>query len=229
MGRGRSWLRQCRIEVSDVNSTFLTPMQLLSPPIATANDSTAESRLLLSAVSWQRYEQLLETFGSDFPALRLSYLEGELEIMNTSRLHEELKTMIALLLEAYFIEMDIWFHGIGAATLRRFEAARGLEPDECYCFGSVKDFPDLAVEVVVTSGLVDKLEIYRGLGTTEVWVWDDSIDRFTIHHLRDSGYEILARSELLPDCDIELLTRYVKPNEQFEMLKAYRKALRSGC
>ncbi len=202
-------------------------MPLLSPPIAVPTDPTAESRLLLSTVSWQRYEQLLETFGNDFPALRLSYLNGDLEIMSTSRLHEELKTIIALLLEAYLIEMDIWFHGIGAATLRRFEAARGLEPDECYCFGTVKDFPDLAIEVIVTSGLVDKLEIYRGLGTPEVWVWDDSIDRFTIHHLRDSSYEILERSELLPDCDIELLTRYVKPNEQFEMLKAYRKALRS--
>ncbi len=203
-------------------------MQLLSPPIAISTSFTAESRLLLSAVSWQRYEQLLETFGTDFPALRLSYLEGELEIMSTSRLHEELKTMIALLLEAYFIEMDIWFHGIGAATLRRFESARGLEPDECYCFGSVKDFPDLAVEVVVTSGLVDKLEIYRGLGTSEVWVWDYPSDRFTIHHLRDSGYEILGKSELLPNCDVGLLTLHVKPNEQFAMIKAYRKALRSG-
>jgi Uma2 family endonuclease len=200
-------------------------MQLLSPPIATPTPPPAESRLLLSAVSWQRYEQLLETFGNDFPALRLSYLEGNLEIMSTSRLHEELKTMIALLLEAYLIEMDIWFHGIGAATLRRFEAARGLEPDECYCFDRVKDFPDLAIEVVVTSGLVDKLEIYRGLGTAEVWVWDDATNLFTIYHLRDSGYEVLTRSELLPGCDIALLTRHVKPNEQFAMLKAYRKAI----
>lgn len=43
----------------------------------------AEQRLLLERIRWQQYELLLATLGDDFPALRLSYLEGRLEIMTT--------------------------------------------------------------------------------------------------------------------------------------------------
>ena len=31
--------------------------------------------------------------------------------------------------------------------------------------------PDIAIEVVVTSGLVDKMAVYAGLGVPEVWLW----------------------------------------------------------
>ncbi len=64
--------------------------QLLSPAIAPV---PSEQRVLLQGVSWHQYELLLTTFADDFPALRLSYLEGTLEIMTNSPLHEELKKM----------------------------------------------------------------------------------------------------------------------------------------
>lgn len=73
---------------------------------------------------------------------------------------------------------------------------RGLEPDECYCLGQKKEFPDLAIEIVLTRGLVDKLDIYRGLGVTEVWVWD--AEQFRVYHLREDRYEQRSASELLP-------------------------------
>ena len=74
---------------------------------------------------------------------------------------------------------------------------RGLESDECYCLDGKKEFPDIAIEVVLSSGVVDKLAIYEGLGVKELWVWKD--DSFTLHHLRNSGYEVIPASELLPD------------------------------
>jgi Uma2 family endonuclease len=200
----------------------MTP-QLLTPPLTAS--AQAEPRVVLEGVTWQQYELLLATLGDDFPALRLSYLAGTLEIMTTSPLHEELKKMIGMLMEAYFQEMRIRFHAIGSATFRKVAKQRGLEPDECYCLGQKKEFPDLAIEVVLSSGVVDKLEIYRGLGVTEVWVWENG--RFTIHHLRGEGYEQLQRSELLPECDIDLLGSYVKPEEQFDAVIAFRDQLRS--
>ncbi|WP_341732277.1 Uma2 family endonuclease [Microcoleus sp. EPA2] len=195
--------------------------QVVSPVIA---ESLPEQRVVLEGVSWQQYELLLATFGDDFPALRLSYLEGMLEIMSTSPLHEELKKMIGMLMEAYFQDTGTRFHAIGSATFRKVSKQRGLEPDECYCLGQKKDFPDLAIEVVLSSGIVDKLEIYRGLGVTEVWVWEAG--RFTIHHLRAEGYECVVRSELLPECDMELLANYVKPEEQFDAVIAFRDELK---
>lgn len=202
---------------------MVNPMtsQVLSPAIP---DSLPEQRVMLEGVSWQQYELLLATFGDDFPALRLSYLEGMLEIMSTSPLHEELKKMIGMLMESYFQDTRTRFHAIGSATFRKVSKQRGLEPDECYCLGQKKDFPDLAIEVVLSSGIVDKLEIYRGLGVTEVWVWEAG--RFTIHHRRAEGYECVVRSELLPECDMELLANYVKPEEQFDAVIAFRDELK---
>jgi Uma2 family endonuclease len=196
--------------------------QLMTPAIA---EVSLEQRLLLEGVSWQQYELLLATLGDDFPALRLSYLEGSLEIMTTSPLHEELKTTIGMLMEAYFQETRTRFHGIGSATFRKIAKQRGLEPDECYCLGQKKEFPDLAIEIVLTSGLVDKLDIYRGLGVVEVWLWEAG--QFRIYHLREDGYELIPGSELLPNCDIAMLASYVKPEDQFDAMMAYRDYLRS--
>jgi Uma2 family endonuclease len=185
----------------------------------------AEQRLLLEGVSWQQYETLLATLGDDFPNLRLSYLEGTLEIMTTSPEHEELKKMISMLLEAYFQETRTRFHAIGSATFRKAMKLRGLEPDECYCLEQKKEFPDLAIEVVLTSGIIDKLDIYRGLGVAEVWQWRDG--KFVIYHLRTDGYEQMEQSELLPDLDVQRLANYVNPAEQFDAVMAYRELIRS--
>jgi len=199
----------------------MTP-QLLSP--LQHEPALLEPRVVIDGVSWQQYESLLATLGDDFSALRLSYLEGMLEIMTTSPLHEELKKMIGMLLEAYFQETRTRFHAIGAATFRKEAKQRGLEPDECYCLGQKKEFPDLAIEVVLSSGIVDKLAIYQGLGVIEVWVWETG--HFRIYHLRADGYQQLPASELLPACDIELLARHVNPEEQFDAVMAFREELR---
>ncbi len=124
-----------------------------------------EQRLVLEGVSWQQYETMLATLGDDFPNLRLSYLEGTLEIMTTSPEHEELKKVIGMLLEAYFQETRTRFHALGSATFRKAMKLRGLEPDECYCLREKKEVPDLAIEVVITSGMINKLDIYQGLGS----------------------------------------------------------------
>jgi Uma2 family endonuclease len=194
--------------------------QVLNPLVIPPN----EQRLVLEGFSWQQYETLLATLGDDFPNLRLNYLEGTLEIMTTSPEHEELKTIIRMLLEAYFLETRTRFHGIGSATFRKASKLRGLEPDECYCLGQKKEFPDLAIEVVLTSGMINKLDIYQGLGVPEVWKWEAG--EFFVYCLRQTGYEQMAKSELLPDLDLQLLASYVNPIEQFDSVIAFRDRIR---
>ena len=93
----------------------------------------AEQRVVLEGIRWQQYEGLLATLGDDFPNLRLSYLEGTLEIMTTSPEHEELKKMIAMLMEAYFQETRTRFHGIGSAPLSSRGAGNPVRkpPNRC--------------------------------------------------------------------------------------------------
>ncbi|MBW4515956.1 MAG: Uma2 family endonuclease [Timaviella obliquedivisa GSE-PSE-MK23-08B] len=184
----------------------------------------AEQRLVLEGISWQQYEILLATLGDDFPNLRLNYLKGTLEIMTNSPEHEELKKVIGMLLEAYFQETRTRFHALGSTTFRKAMKLRGLEPDECYCLGTKKEFPDLAIEVVLTSGIVNKLEIYQGLGVAEIWQWQEG--QFVIFHLRSTGYEQIPNSELVPSLDIQLLASYVNPTEQFDTVMAFRDIIR---
>ncbi|MEL7314642.1 MAG: Uma2 family endonuclease [Cyanobacteria bacterium J06559_3] len=133
-----------------------------------------DQRVVLPGVTWQQHEDLLTTLGG-YPSLRLIYiyLEGTLEFFISSAEHELRKKAIARLLERYAEEVDIPLHGYGSTTFRQEAKARGLEPDECYCVDTLKLLPDLAIEVNLTSGGVDKLTIYQGLGVPEVLIWQD--------------------------------------------------------
>ena len=199
------------------------PVPILKQPA----DAATEQRVLLHGVTWQQYETLLATLGDDFPTLRLSYLEGTLEIMTNSSEHEDLKKTIGMLIEAYLQETRTRFHAGGSTTFRQQAKQRGLEPDESYCLGQKKVVPDLAIEVVITSGLIDKLEIYRGLGVTEVWQWQAG--QFSIYHLQSAGYELIEASELLPNLDMALLASHVRSDQQFEAVINFRDAIRRAA
>jgi Uma2 family endonuclease len=155
---------------------------------------------------------------------RVTYLEGVLEIMSPSRRHEVWKKNISRLLEAYFEETHTRFWGLGSTTFRRQARQGGTEPDECYCIGEEKEFPDLAIEVVLTSEGIDKLEIYRRLGVKEVWFWRH--EQFVIYHLQGQQYESVPNSVLLPDLNVALLAEFVLTPDPLDALVHYRHRLR---
>jgi Uma2 family endonuclease len=193
---------------------------------------TEEQRLIVSDVTWEQYNTLVNAYVDEYPSLRMTYLNGVLEIMTTSNEHERLKTIIARLLEMCFVEKSIYLNGYGQTTLRKEIAQRGLEPDECYCFGELKEVPDIAIEIVLTSGGIDKLEVYRGLGIPEVWYWLAKQKQWQLYHLRNElnepKYENIARSEFIPDLDFDLLTQFIGATNQTEAVIAYRDALRTS-
>lgn len=201
-------------------------LELLERLISESDPRSEETEqcFVITGISWEQYEALLEDVGDDFPGLHITYLEGTLEIVSPSRKHERNKTNIGLLLEAYFEETRTRFYGLGSTTFRKRAKARGAEPDECYCIGSEKEFPDIAIEVVKTSGGVNKLEVYRGLEVPEVWFWKN--DQFSVYRLRGEGYEQISRSEFLPNLDLELLATYVVYSEPLDALSEFRAAIR---
>lgn len=192
---------------------------LIQPP-----SNVEEQRVVLPSVTWQQYESLLTTLG-DYPGLRLIYLEGTLEIFMPSPEHELLKKVIARLLERYTEEVDIPLHGYGSTTFRREAKARGLEPDECYCVGALKELPDFAIEINLTSGGVDKLAVYQGLGVPEVLMWQNN--QLTLYDLRGQGHRETERSQFFPDLDWTLLAQHIRPQEQPQAIKAFLRAIRA--
>src|SRR5437660_11695845 len=142
--------------------------------------------------------------GDDRPGPRLYYLDGELEIMNTSNEHERIKKWIADFFADYFMEAGVEIMPRGQATMRLAMKKAGAEPDESWCIGEEKEFPDLVLEIALTSGGVKKLEIYRRFKVAEVWFWRRN--KLEIFALGNSGKSALVRaSRLLADLEIGLI------------------------
>jgi Uma2 family endonuclease len=183
-----------------------------------------DHRVLLHGVSWAQYEALADARGES-PVPRMTFLLGDLEIMSPSVEHQSIKKMWARLLEAYCEEAGIELVGFGSWTVRSEPAARAVEPDECYVIGTErKPVPDLALEVVWTSGLLDKLEVYRGLGVREVHVWREG--RISVNVLRGVAYEQGTVSEVLPGLDQGVLSSFLGRIDQTTAVREYRLALR---
>jgi Uma2 family endonuclease len=196
-------------------------------PLATQPQED-EPRFVLQDVPWWTYVALRDAL-DDHAGLKLTYLEGTLELMSPSLLHEDAKTIIARLLEAWATETRVDLRGFGSTTFRREARRRGLEPDECYKLGKLQEdaVPDIAIEVIVTSGTVDKMAVYAGLGVAEVWIWRPNAASIAVNRLVDGAYQRRERSEVLPALEIAELARFVQPGEnQTELVRAYQAVLR---
>lgn len=140
----------------------------------------------------------------DHSAPRIHYLEGELEIMSSSRDHEKIKSLIGRLLEAWCLDRDIELMPYGGWTLKEESESRGAEADECYIFGQEwRDRPQLAIEVEWTHGGINKLAIYERLAVEEVWFWRKGV--IEVYVFANDSFTRAPRSRLLPDIDLELL------------------------
>ncbi|WP_437322133.1 Uma2 family endonuclease [Sorangium sp. So ce385] len=177
-------------------------------------------------VSWDEYVALRKLL-DDHPGLRMTYCEGVLELMSPSADHEDVKKRIGRLVELWALARRARLYGYGSTTYRRKERQRGLEPDECYCVGKVNEKrPDIAIEVFITSGGIDKLDVYRGLGVPEVWIWKEG--RISVHRLGEGGYEPIERSGMLPGLDLDELAECARIPDQADAVDAYWARLNRG-
>jgi Uma2 family endonuclease len=71
----------------------------------------------------------------------------------------------------------------------------------------LKPIPDLAVEVVFSSGSIEDLEKYQELGVKEVWFWIK--DRLEIYVLLAQDYQKQSKSYNLPNLKAKLLSKYI--------------------
>jgi Uma2 family endonuclease len=183
----------------------------------------ADHIIVLHDVTWEDYERLLEIRG-DHSAPRISYLEGEVEIMSPSRDHEQIKSYIGRLFEAWCMDRGIDVRPFGSWTLKKAKDERAAEADECYIFGTEpRERPQLAIEVEWTRRGIDKLEIYRKLGVDEVWYWRKGV--IEIYVLTEETFTRAQRSRLFPDLDVGLLASMLDRDSLTQAVRDFRKAL----
>lgn len=179
----------------------------------------------LHGADWDDYERLM-TLRAERADPRLTYLDGELELMTPSIEHEGDKKRLGRLIETYADEIGIELEGFGSWTLKSPDKRLGAEADECYVVGPLTqppDVPDFAIEVVRTSGGLDKLAVYAGLGVPEAWIWRDG--RLSIHRLDDTGYQEQERSRFLPGLDPRLIETCMTEPSQSQALRTLRAGL----
>jgi Uma2 family endonuclease len=185
-------------------------------------DKPKDQRLIHSGVSWEKFKSIQAGF-CDSPGIRLFYYKGKVEILALSQDHEIFSGAIALLLGTYLVEKEIEFAPTGSFTQEK-EGEVSAQADQSYLIGKQSgSVADLSIEVVFTSGNESKLNRYQVLGVPEVWFWEDGA--FALYHIRENGYERISRSELLPDLDINLLSRCLLMSSRVEAVREFRKAI----
>lgn len=184
-----------------------------------------DQRILQSDRTWEQFQWIRRGF-DNAPGVKLFYYNNIVEILMPGREHELFSAVIALLLGIFCIEREIEFEPTGSMDQEKAGEAF-VQADQSYCFGESKSIPDLSIEVVFTSGGLDKLTRYRALGVPEVWFWEDGV--FSLYHLQGDSYELIERSRLpgLSSLDIELLTQCVlmAQTSRLAAVKAFRQGI----
>jgi Uma2 family endonuclease len=195
-------------------TTVADPAAAVEPPEV--------QRILLEGVPWERYEQLSACF-VDTRSLRLTYIDGRLEIMSPiGEVHETRKRSLGYLLESWLDFRGIRYYGRGGFTLKQPGRAAG-EPDESFCIGVDKPVPDLVIEVVVSRDALSKLPLYQALAIPEAWLWRR--DQLEVFVLDRGAYHHAPSSRLFPGLDMDLLAAHVRMPDQYDAVRAFRRAI----
>lgn len=196
--------------------------------------------MVLPHISWETYERILDEIGETH--LRVSYHNGSLEFMTTSFEHEHFGEWIAKLVLIVAMELNFPLCSGGSTTLKRALAKAGLEPDHCYWVEHEVQMrnnkkwdaehdppPDLGIEVDITSGWLDRLEIYAALRVPEVWRFDGEVFRVLV--LSANGkYRERNKSLAFPTLPMEGFARFVRKlgsAEEVSLLREFTQWLRS--
>jgi len=191
-------------------------MSVASPPLG----SPLEQHVVLHRVRWSTYQALLEDLG-DHRGSRITYYRGTLEIMSPSDEHEYLKKLTGRLIEVFTEELGIGIRSAGSTTRQSQLREAGVEPDESYYIQNelrvrgkkVIDLtrdppPDLAVEIDLRKGTIDRDAVYAALGIPEVWTHDGKLLRVRLLG-PDGRYQPSAMSAALPLLPIAELSRFL--------------------
>jgi Uma2 family endonuclease len=184
-----------------------------------------ELRVVVAGVPWKDYLRIDEARGEDCGVPKLYWHDNQLEIMSTSLNHEQLKRWIVSLLDDFLLWVGIEYFPHGSATMQKLKRA-GAEPDDSWCFKRQKEFPDLVLEIALTSGGLPKLEVYRQFAVPEVWMWrNDGLEVWTLKRDKSAYDGPAKRSRLLSKFDISLLERCLKKRTCSEARRAFEKGL----
>lgn len=193
------------------------------------------STLIIEAVSWETYQNLLQQIQDD-SNVRLSYDQGVLEIMTLSPRHEKWKGLFAHLLAVIVEALDLNLISLGSTTFSLPAMAQGVEPDDCFYIRhaavmakkdevnlAVDPAPELVVEIDISHRSLYKMPIYANLGVAEIWRHDGTQVKF--YHLLGKSYVEVESSDLFPFVTSAILSQFLETGKEqgvIPMVRAFR-------
>ena len=169
---------------------------------APSQQPSTEQYFTHSAITWGEFKTLKAVLAPG--GVRVSYFQGEVELLTGSDLHGLISGNIGYLLEMYMLENLVRFIGLEDFSIE-VPALASAQADKAYCFDERKAIPDLVVEVVITGERETKLKRYEALRVPEVWFWIDQAIRVYQWDGERGEYTPIARSVWLPDLDLQRL------------------------
>lgn len=176
----------------------------ISLPKLQSNIQNKDKTITLADMTWEDYESLTEDNNSSY---RLAYHEKIITIMSPSRNHERIAQTIIILINAYCRFFKLKYFALGSTDIKN-PPLTGKQPDASYCFNTEKTIPDLAIEVIYSSGGISDLDKYKSLNVEEVWLWQNN--SLKIYRLLDSNWNQTNTSKNLDKLNSSLLNKYIK-------------------
>lgn len=194
-----------------------------------------DNHLVLEGVSWETYESLLRDFEATGQRKRVTYDDGRMVIVSPLPKHEKWKSLLGGFVEAIADARDIPISTFGSTTWKRKRKKKGLEPDECFYIQKESIVrgrmdidlkrdppPDLAIEVDLRPYLRNKLNVYAGLGISEVWCFDGiELEMFVLQ--ADGEYQQVQSSGAMPFLKPDDLKRFLDLFTQMDQNSLMRK------
>jgi Uma2 family endonuclease len=207
----------------------------LTPP-----EQVTEQKVILDNISWETYQRLMEERG-EHPKPRYAYDRGRLEIMVSSYEHENLKHMIAMLVELLAGELEMDIEAAASTTFQREDLAQGFEPDASFYLQQAARIrgkkridldtdpaPELVIEIDITHPSLNKFPIFAGLGIPEVWRYHKQT--MIILKLEGETYGAQEASEIFPGLTSTDLTRLIGESQRMkraEWMSSVRELVRA--
>lgn len=170
------------------------------------------SSIKIDNLTWQDFETILTELGEQ-RRVRLTYFQGNLEIMSPLAIHERPHRIIADIVKTILDARGRDWEDFGSTTFKLPEIA-GVEPDTCLYIQNAPQMqgctqmdleiyppPDLAIESDVTSKTT--LEVYAAIGVPEVWIYRQK--QLKIYTLVNRNYQENSLSPTFPDIPITTL------------------------
>jgi len=196
--------------------------------------------LTMHGRNWEEYEALLEEVG-EAAGLRISYNDGELQVMTLSSEHEFYAEFIKRLVDRLSMRFRVKTLFFGSMTIKMRRLRKGSEPDACFYVQSADRLgnkirlnfdsdppPDIVVEIDVHHESLTKFPIYAAFGVSEIWRYDG--EALTIYHLEQDEYVEAAASLAFPMLTSQVLTDFLNRSQredQHEILVAFENWLQS--